>query len=56
MDQFGNQWFGGLVLKVWGVRRRSIAEFWSLPSFQPEGSLLGIKLWGVDFRIWEESL
>lgn len=36
--------------------RRSVAEFLSLLSLWPEGSLLGIKLQSIDFRIWEESL
>lgn len=33
--------------------KRSIAEFQSL---WPQGSLLGIKLQDIDFRIWDESL
>lgn len=34
--------------KVWDVRRTSIAGFLSLLRFRPEGSLLGIRLPGVD--------
>lgn len=34
----------------------SLAEFLSLLNLWPEGRLLGVKLWGVNFRIWVDSL